>query len=115
MQIATSKTLPSAQELVKVLKQEFSNQYSYKLFGLGKKSIIIGKSTLVGAQISIRENEITIQATAPSLVGGILSAFGSTELAVFLLPVFFRKGLLLPSQRSEFEKEIGLFFKHKYN
>lgn len=114
MQIATSKPLPSPAELVEILKREYAPHYSYKLFGLGKKSIIVGKSTLVGAQISIRENQITIQATAPSLVGGIVSAFSSMELAVFLLPVFFRKGLPMLLQSNEFEKKIALFINHKY-
>jgi hypothetical protein len=115
MQIVTSKTLPSIPELVEVLKQEFSNDYSYKLFGVGQKSIMVGKSALVGAQISIRENEMVIQATPPSIIGGIVAALGGTELGVFLLPIFFRKGMLLPSQRSEVEKEIGIFLKQKYN
>lgn len=115
MQIIASKTLPSAQELVEVLKHELSSHYSYKLFGLGKKSIIVGKSSLIGAQISIREKEITIQATPPTVIGGMLASISSTELAVFLLPLFFGKSVLLPSQRSEIEKEIGLFLKQKYS
>jgi hypothetical protein len=115
MQITTTKPLPSMAELVEILKREFSSHYSYKLFGLGRKSMIIGKSILIGAQISIRDNQITIQATPPSVVGGILSVFASTELAVFVLPLFFLQGLPLFSQKSEFEKEIATYLNHKYN
>jgi hypothetical protein len=115
MQIVTSKTLPSALELVEVLKHEFSSHYSYKLFGLGQKSIIVGKSALVGAQISINKNQITIQATPPTVIGGMLASLGSTELGVFLIPLFFGKGMLLTSKRNQIEKELGLFLNHKYN
>ena len=115
MRIITSKTPPSTTELAEILNREFSKHYSYKLFGLWEKSIIVGKSTLVGAQISIGDNEFTIQATAPSIAGNILSVLGFAELGLLLLPLFFGEGLPLSSQWRELEREIGLFLKHKYN
>ena len=109
MQIVTAKTLPSAADLVNILQKEFSPHYSYKLFGLGQKSILVGKSTLVGAQISLRANEITIQASYPSILGGILTTLGLTELGVLLFPLFFQKDVILMKKESSsiFSKRLN--------
>ena len=91
MTISTTKPLPASKELVEILKKDFSETHDYKLFGLGKKSIIVGQSTLVGAQISVFENDIMIQSTIPNELGGLFSFMGLTELGVFLLPFIFPK------------------------
>jgi hypothetical protein len=115
MRIHLSKPLPPASELAEVLRQEFSDRYAYQLFGLGNaKTIIVGKTTWIGAQISVRENEISIQGTPPSVLAGLLSFLGLTELGVCLV-LFMGKFWNIPSQWRQFEKEIGLFLKQKYS
>jgi hypothetical protein len=113
MRISTSKTLPPASELLEVLKQEFSSEYSYKLFGAGNdKTIIVGKSTFVGAQISARGNEIVIQPTPPSLpASSFFSVVAFTEFAFIL--AFFGWGL--KAKWIKLEKEIATFLYQKYN
>ena len=114
MKISTSKNLPSAAELITILKQEFSERYSYKLFGLGKdKTILVGESTFIGAQISIGENEMTIQGATPSLPAAYFVSFlGITEFA-FLLLAFL--GLSSDSKMRTLEKNIAIFLKAKFN
>ena len=115
MLIPISKPAPSPKELAQILQKEFSTQYSYKLFGLGKaKSLLVGKSTMVGAQISIRENEMIIQGTPPSVLGGLLSSVGITEVG-FALIFLLGTPWGLSSQWKTLEKEIGLFLKQKFN
>ncbi len=92
MKITTTKALPTPTELADILKKEFSAEYSYKLFGLGKKSIIVGKSAFIGAQVSVSGNEISVQATPPSVFAGLLSALSLTELALVFVPVFYLGG-----------------------
>jgi hypothetical protein len=115
MLIPISKPAPTPQELAHMLQGEFSPQYSYKLFGLGKaKSLLVGKSPMVGAQISIRPNEITIQGSSPSILGGLLSFLGITEMG-FALIFFLGTPWALYSQWRSLEKELGLFLKQKFN
>jgi hypothetical protein len=114
MRIITSQTPPPIWELAKILKQEFAGHYSYKLFGLGKKSLIVGRSRFVGAQITINGHEISIQATPPSPFAGMLLSLGYTPLGIVLIPLFLLDGCPLPFGVGDLEKEIGLFLKHKY-
>lgn len=108
MNLLTSKTPPSANELIEILKREFSDQYTYQIFGIGnEKSILVKKSFFVGAQISKRENEFTIDGIHPSV---------SSSLIALLLQVLGNLYILFsPSPYRKFEKEIGLFLKRKYN
>ena len=107
MKILTSKTPPSIKEMTEVLKQEFSDRYSYKLFSFGKeKSIIVGKTTFIGAQISRSGNEITIEGVWPSIPAILLS---------FFLQLSTGFSTESRSQWTKFEKEIGLFLTRKYN
>jgi hypothetical protein len=115
MLIPITKPAPSPQELAQILQGEFSPQYSYKLFGLGKaKSLLVGKSIMVGAQISIRNNEITIQGSPPSIFGGLLSFLGITEIGLALI-FFLGTPWALYAQWKSLEKELGLFLKQKFN
>ena len=45
---------PSNEELIAALERNFSMAYSYKEFGLGKKSVLVRKSAFLGAQISVK-------------------------------------------------------------
>jgi hypothetical protein len=115
MKISITKTPPSMKEMAEILEQQFSGQYSYELFGLwNDKSIIIRKSTFVGAQISKRENEFTIEGTSPSITTSIISILAPLFAGVaapgsHLWALFFR------SPWRKLETEIGIFLKHKYN
>jgi hypothetical protein len=113
MRISTLKKLPTSAELISVLKQELPQNYSYKLFGLGKeKTVLVTKSSSVGAQISIHDNEITIQGTPPPPVAYFVSFLGWTEFAALLL---FFVGWSTRSKLVELEKELAIFLKNKYN
>ncbi|MEM6830821.1 MAG: hypothetical protein AAF551_09920 [Bacteroidota bacterium] len=114
MRIQVSKKLPPIEELVKILRQEFSGRYSYRLFGLGKRSILVGQSTLIGAEICIGEQEVSITSSPPSIFAGILHVLALTELAVLFIPVVMREGLPSKSKGVALEKEIGLFLVQKY-
>jgi hypothetical protein len=108
MKVYASKPLPSVQELVEILNQHFSGHYSSKLFGLGKdKTIMVRQSSFVAAQITIRNNEITVQG-APS---SILAVIGMTELAFVFI---FFLGWVLRSPWKKLEKEVAVFLHEKY-
>lgn len=113
MRISISKKSPSATDLPEILKQEFSSQYGYKLFGLGKiPTIMVSKSNFVGAQITVRENEIDIQSTAPSLV----MAYMLTIIEFLGLIAFFPLWIdNLRKQGRLLEKELATFFNQKYS
>jgi hypothetical protein len=109
MKVYASKPLPAAKELAEILNQEFSGRYSSRLYGLGSdKTIMVRESTFVGAQISIRENEITVQGV-PSQ---ILTVISMTELAVVLI---FFLGWVFNASWKKLEREIAVFLHHKYN
>lgn len=106
MIISTSKKIPIPQELSQVLKEEFSDRYSYTIFGLGsEKSVIVRKSTLVGVQITPRKNETMVDGTFPS----VATAFFSTLICGggYWTPLYY--------SWLDFEKEISLFLKRKYD
>ena len=109
MKIYASKPLPPADELVKILNKEFSPRYSSKLFGLGKeKTIMVKASTLVGTQISIRNNEITVQGT----VSPIIPVIAMTELvAIFVLFL----GWFSREPWKKLEREVAVFLQQRYN
>ena len=116
MRIKLSKKLPTVKELSHTLRLRFSNRYTIKEFGLGKKSILVGKSTLVGAEVSlINNNEVSLSSSPPSVFGGILMALGMTEVAIFLFPFFFKEALTVRSSYRELEREIGTFLTQKFN
>ena len=109
MRIPTTKTLPAYEDLITLLRSEFSDKYDYELFGLAdKKSILVGKSPFVGAQVSIAENEITIQGTPPSMLTGNFLFFFS------LVGVDTVLGLLYGSKLKKFERELAIFLKNRF-
>jgi hypothetical protein len=109
MRIIPRKPLPDNLQLIELFKNEFSGNYSYELFGLnGQKTILIGKSAFVGAQISVKEKEITIQATPPSvLTGNFLFFFSMIGVDTIL-------GLLFRSQLRKIEMDVAGFLKSKF-
>ena len=115
MRIEFAKQLPSTEELIKILKLRFSNPYSIKTFGLGKNNILIGKSTLVGAEVCVNKNEVSINYSPPSVFGGFLLSLGLAELGILLFPFLFKEGFSHNSSYRKLEKEIGTFLKQKLN
>jgi hypothetical protein len=109
MRLTATKPLPDNNELIETFKREFSSDYSYELFGLdGQKTILIGKSPFIGAQVSMRQNEITIQATPPSVVtGNFLFFFSLVGIDVVL-------GVLFGTKLKRIEKEVTDFLKSKF-
>lgn len=108
------KSTPTNEELMNLLRQELPSGYSVREFGLGKKSIMVKMSTFIGAQITIRENEITVDASAPSVAGGMLSSLAMTELAIVIVPLSWFSGAF-PSKFRNFEKEMANFVHKRYN
>jgi hypothetical protein len=110
MKILTSKTPSSTAELSEVLQREYSRDYSFSFFGLGKeKSIIVRKSFFVGAQISRRGNEITIEALPPIMTIPGLS---------FLLELVGTSNILRSvygASWKELEINMSAFLKRKYS
>lgn len=110
MRVFKLKASPSTEELAGILKKEFSSFYSYNLFGLDReRSIMVEKSTFVGAQVSIKGNEITVHGIPPTATTTFLSALD------FLVTGGLFMGLPFQSKREKFEKEVGSFLQQKFN
>ena len=110
MRVFKLKSSPSTEQLVEVLKREFSNRYDYSMFGFDcDKSIIVKKSTFIGAQISKKENEITVHGIPPSTIATLLSL-----VDMFITGGVFM-GLPFMTRRNNFEKEVGVFLQRKFN
>lgn len=108
MKITTTKDTPSIKELLEILKQEFSDKYSYKLYGFGdEKSIIVQKSFFVGAQISKSKNEFTIDGIPPSALSSLISILLQQLANLFIM--------FSPSKYKRLEKELSIFINQKFN
>lgn len=108
MKIKTAKAPPSSKELLEVLRKEFLEKYSFNLFGIGReKSVIVRKSFFIGAQISISDNEITIDGIPPSALSSLISILLQQLANLFLL--------FNPSQYQKMEKELAIFLHKKYS
>ena len=110
MEIQVSTT-PSAEQILEVLKQRFSDFYTCELFAIGKqKNIFISKSTFTAVRVSSAENRIRIVASSkPSILAvfsGILSVWGFT-LEIFSVS-------RLRGRRKEMVQEVGSFLKERY-
>ncbi len=113
MKVSTTKLLPSSNELVGILNWEFSDRYTFDLFGLGaEKSIIVQKSTFIGVQISKRSNEISIEGVSPSTISRVILFADSLFFGLMGWAV---QDLLFGVEWKKLEKEIGFFLKKKYN
>ena len=108
MKIVASKALPSQPELVEILQKKFGDRYSSKLFGWGNhKTVMVRQSAFVSAQISVDNNEITVQ----GMPSPMLALIGLTELAVVFL---FFMGWLFQKPWQKLEKEVAVFFHKLY-
>ncbi|MEL6557567.1 MAG: hypothetical protein AAFQ94_05240 [Bacteroidota bacterium] len=115
MRIKFSKKLPPINEISNILSAQFADRYTVRKFGVGNQSLLIGKSTLVGAEVSVNGNEITLASSPPSVFGTILMTVGATELGVFLFPFLFKDMINYKSRSRTLIKEIGLFLKKSLN
>lgn len=113
MRIEFSKQLPSIHELTALLRDRFADQYTVRTSSVGQPSVIIGKSTLVGAQVSVDKNELSIDWTPPTIIGGILLSLGMTELAIIIVPFLLKDSLSYQSKSTKLRKEIGSFLKQQ--
>ncbi len=109
MKILASKELPSTKDLADILQKEFSNRYTCKLFGLGKdKTILVKQSAFVSTQITIRDNEITVQ----GMPSQFLAVISMTELAAVMI-LFL--GWVLRAPWKQLEKEVAVFLHQRYH
>ena len=97
----------ATKDLLSKLKERFANQYSCRYFEFGlEPSIIVRKSTWVGAQVTIRDKEIELDFTFPTLATSIAGM------------VFFYSGIFaIPSLITSWialQKDIGGFLSKKY-
>lgn len=108
MRISASKNLPPAQQLLTLMEQEFSPDYSFKIYGLGEeRTIIVRKSFFVGAQITKNGNEVIIEGTPPSAVASLFSILLQQLANLFLL--------FSPSRYKKLERELGFFIHRQFN
>ncbi len=97
--IVQGTRLPTFDELIAVLESQFSSQAVYTFDSKPQKSIIVRKSALVGAQITIRDNEIIVDACCPNIFISALIGLIST-----IYPPYH-----------EFEMNVTDFLKKAYN
>jgi hypothetical protein len=96
--IIKAKQLPDINELILTLKSQFPNYTVYKFDSKPLKSIIVQKSGIIGAQITLRDAEIMVDACSPNiLISGLLGALST------IFPPYFN-----------FEMKITDFLKSKY-
>lgn len=93
-----------------LLRQELPGEYRVKEFGLGKKSIMIKQSTFIGAQITVRENEILVDECPPSFAGTLLSSLLMVDFGGLIRFIFGA----VPSQFHKLEKEVASLIKKQY-
>lgn len=97
--IVQAKQLPDFNELLLTLKNQYSNQEVYILHSIPRKSIIVQKSAFIGAQITLSDDQMMVDACCPNL---FLSAL-----------LGFLSGILPPYMK--FEMNITNFLKKEYN
>lgn len=97
--IVQASQSPKLKELASSLKSQFSDYRVYPFESKPQKSIIVRKSALVGAQITVHENKIIIDACSPNIFVSGLIGFMST-----IFPFHHR-----------FEVMITDFLKRTYN
>lgn len=76
--IVQGTQLPNINELIEVLKRQFSNHSVYFFDSKPQKTIIVRKSDLVGVQITVRDNEIIVDACCPNILISALLGLIST-------------------------------------
>lgn len=97
--LVQASQLPNFNKLIQILKSQFSNYSVYIIDSKPEKSIIVRKSFTVGAQITVRDNEIRVDACCPNIfISALISLIGSN----------------LPPHHN-FELKVTDFLKNKYN
>ena len=108
MKVFTVQKSLTTHELVEILKREYSDKYTYTFFGLdANKSVIVRKSNFIGAQVYIKENEITVTGLQPTVAGNLFMFIDFLMFDTALMSLFFG-----PSCK-ELEKEVAVFLKQK--
>ena len=101
--IVQASQSPNFMDLIQSLKGRFSGYAVYPFESMPQKSIIVRKSAIVGAQITLRNNEIMVDACYPSLfISSLMSLL--TSSTIFPFNSWFK-----------FEMEISDFLKRRYN
>lgn len=104
MIVQATRELPILSDLLQELKNEFSDQYTFKIFGLGsQRSILVRKSAWIGVQITIRNRGFFIDGSFPNLLA---SSFMTLLSQSTIAPV---------NKWVELEKKIADFLKRKYS
>lgn len=101
--IVHANQLPNFNDLILTLKSQFSNYSVYIFDSKPQKSIIVRKSASVGAQLTIRENEIIVDACYPNI---FISSLMRLLTASTIFPF---------NSWPKIEKEVSDFLKRKYN
>lgn len=94
---------PDFNELFENVKRKFSGYSVYTFDSNPQKTIIVRKSASVGAQITVYENQILVDACYPNV---LLSAVMSLLTASTIFPF---------NAWVEFEKKVTNYLKRKYN
>ncbi|MEM9325776.1 MAG: hypothetical protein AAGA85_08975 [Bacteroidota bacterium] len=118
MKIQLSKAAPTAKDLLDRLKKRFSNQYAVEASGWSQERIVIKESYLVGAEVSIREQEISIESARASKFERIATGLGYlTAFILFFIPFMVRESQTAQSRPKykALELEIGNFLKQEFN
>ncbi|WP_296621068.1 hypothetical protein [Marivirga sp.] len=103
MIVKAKQVVPTINDLIQELKSKFSDYTYSTLHSKPQKIIIIRKSILVGAQVTVRDNEITVHACYPNVLFSSLMTL-LTSCCVF------------PANSwTDFEIKISDFLKKKYN
>ena len=100
--IVQATPLPNVNDLTQVLKSQFSNYTVYAFDSKPQKSIIVRKSATVGAQITVRDNEMLVDACYPNI---FISSIMSLLTASTIFPFY---------DWPKFEMEIANFLKSRY-
>ena len=96
--IVQATQIPDFSDLLQTLKSRFPDYSVYAFDSKPQESIIVRKSGLVGAQISLHKDEIIVDACCPNIFVSALIGFISA-----ILPPYHR-----------FEMKIADFLKRKY-
>lgn len=96
--IVQATQLPDFSDLLQTLRSQFPSYSVYAFDSKPQKSIIVRKSGVIGAQISLHKNEIIVDACCPNIFVSGLIGFISA-----ILPPYHR-----------FEMKITDFLKRNY-
>lgn len=79
-----TKQLPDFNELLLTLKNRYSNHEVFILHSIPRKSIIVQKSNFIGAQITLSDDQMMVDACCPNLFLSALLGFLSGILPPYM-------------------------------